>query len=60
MIAAPITLAHPLLLHDVIAKGIKRMQAEAQETMELVREATGLKYTEEFTTDTVDIFGEGK
>lgn len=50
--------AHPLLLHDVIAKGIKRMQAEAQETMELVRDASGLNYREEFTADTVDIFGE--
>lgn len=40
--------ARPHLAQEVIANGIKRMQAEAQETMQLVREASGLKYREEF------------
>lgn len=52
--------AHPLILQDVITNGIKRIQAEAEETMKLVHEATGLNYREEFSTDTVDIFGEGE
>jgi len=38
----------PSLLRDVIAKGIKHMQAEAHETMEIVREATGLNYRRSF------------
>ncbi len=53
-------LARPLLLQDVIANGIRRMQAEARETMRLVREATGLDYVAELYQDTVDIFGESE
>jgi tryptophanyl-tRNA synthetase len=41
-------LARPQMLEDVLANGIRRMRGEARETMRLVREATGLKYTEEF------------
>jgi len=52
--------ARPLLLQDVIATGIRRMQAEAKETMRLVREATGLSYSAELYADTVDIFGESE
>jgi tryptophanyl-tRNA synthetase len=36
--------ANPGLVQDVLARGIRRMQAEAAETMGLVREATGLNY----------------
>jgi tryptophanyl-tRNA synthetase len=50
-------LAHPLLLQDVLAQGIRRMQAEAAETMRLVRRATGLNYSQELYADTVDLFG---
>jgi tryptophanyl-tRNA synthetase len=46
--------SHPLLLQDVIARGINRMRAEAQGTMRLVREASGLNYREEFIADTVE------
>jgi tryptophanyl-tRNA synthetase len=52
--------ARPLLLQDVIATGIRRMQAEAKETMRLAREATGLSYSAELYADTVDIFGESE
>ena len=52
--------ARPLLLQDVIATGIRRMQTEAKETMHLVREATGLSYSAELYADTVDIFGESE
>jgi tryptophanyl-tRNA synthetase len=50
-------LAHPLLLQDVLAQGIRRMQGEARETMRLVRDATGLSYSSELYADTVDLFG---
>ena len=50
-------LAHPLLLQDVLAQGIRRMQTEAGETMRLVREASGLSYSAELFADTVDLFG---
>ncbi|HLE27084.1 MAG TPA: tryptophan--tRNA ligase, partial [Anaerolineales bacterium] len=50
--------ARPLLLQDVIATGIRRMQAEAKETMRLVRQATSLSYTQGLSQDTVDLFGE--
>ena len=43
--------AHPLLPRDVIANGINRMRLEAEETMQIVREATGLIYNEEFTAE---------
>ena len=49
--------AHPLLVQDVLAQGIRRMQAEARETMRLVREASGLSYTAELYADTIDLFG---
>ncbi|MCC7119581.1 MAG: tryptophan--tRNA ligase [Anaerolineales bacterium] len=51
-------LAHPTIPRDVLANGIKRMQAEAKATMELVREKTGLSYSLDLFTDEVDIFGE--
>ncbi len=50
-------LAHPLIAQDALAAGIRRMQAEAKETMRLVREATGLAYSQELFQDTVDLFG---
>ena len=46
-------LAHPLVVQDALANGIRRMQAEAKETMRLVREATGLSYTQELSQDTI-------
>jgi len=50
-------LAHPLLLQDVLAQGIRHMQAEAAETMRQVRELSGLSYSAELFADTVDLFG---
>jgi len=50
-------LAHPNIPRDVLANGIRRMQAKAQETMKLVREKTGLSYSLDLFTDEVDIFG---
>ncbi|MGH2523452.1 MAG: tryptophan--tRNA ligase [Anaerolineales bacterium] len=50
--------AHPLQLQDVLATGIRRMQAEARETMRQVHDATGLNYSAELYQDTVDLFGE--
>ena len=49
--------AHPLLLQDVLAQGIRRMQAEAHETMRQVRDVSGLSYSQELYADTVDLFG---
>jgi len=49
--------ANPLLVQDVLAKGIRRMQAEAAETMTLVREAMALNYSAELSADNVDLFG---
>lgn len=51
-------LAHPQVAQDVLAAGIRRMQAEAKETMRLVREATGLAYSLDLFADEVDLFGE--
>lgn len=51
-------LAHPTIPRDVLADGIKRMQAEAKTTMEIVREKTGLSYSLDLFADEVDIFGE--
>ncbi|HEX5839197.1 MAG TPA: tryptophan--tRNA ligase [Anaerolineales bacterium] len=51
-------LAHPTIPGDVLANGIRRMQAEAKATMELVREKTGLAYSLDLFADEVDIFGE--
>jgi tryptophanyl-tRNA synthetase len=50
-------LAHPLQVQDVLAQGIRRMQAEARETMGLVRAATGLGYAADLYADTIDLFG---
>jgi tryptophanyl-tRNA synthetase len=50
-------LSHPLIPNDVLAHGINRMQAEAKQTMELVREKTGLSYSLDLFVDQVDIFG---
>jgi tryptophanyl-tRNA synthetase len=51
-------LAHPNIPRDVLADGIHRMQAEAKQTMELVREKTGLSYSLDLFADEIDIFGE--
>jgi tryptophanyl-tRNA synthetase len=50
-------LAHPTIPRDVLASGIRRMQAEAKATMELVRDATGLSYSLDLFADEIDIFG---
>lgn len=50
-------LAHPTIPRDVLADGIRRMQAEAKQTMELVRENTGLSYSLDLFADELDIFG---
>jgi tryptophanyl-tRNA synthetase len=51
-------LAHPMIPNDVLASGIRHMQAEAKATMELVRQKTGLSYSMDLFVDQVDIFGE--
>src|ERR1051326_7182059 len=51
-------LSHPMIPNDVLANGIRRMQAEAKATMDLVREKTGLSYSLDLFVDQVDIFGE--
>lgn len=51
-------LAHPTVPRDVLADGIRRMQAEAKETMEIVRSKTGLSYSLDLFVDEVDLFGE--
>jgi len=51
-------LAHPTIPHDVLASGIRRMQAEAKATMEIVRSLTGLSYSQDLFADEVDLFGE--
>jgi tryptophanyl-tRNA synthetase len=50
-------IAHPMIPRDVLANGIRRMQAEAKQTMELVREKTGLSYSLDLFADELDIFG---
>jgi len=50
--------AHPKLAQDVLAQGIRRMQTEARETMDLVRSVTGLSYSVEMFADEIDLFGE--
>jgi tryptophanyl-tRNA synthetase len=50
-------IAHPTLPQDVLADGIRRMQAEAKETMEIVRAHTGLSYSLDLFVDDIDIFG---
>ena len=51
-------LAHPTVPQDVLASGIRRMQAEAKATMDIVRSLTGLSYSHELFADEVDLFGE--
>ena len=51
-------LAHPQQTQDILAAGIRRMQAEAKETMRQVRAATGLAYSLDLFADEVDLFGE--
>lgn len=51
-------LAHPTVPQDALASGIRRMQTEAKETMELVRAVTGLTYSLDLFADEVDLFGE--
>jgi tryptophanyl-tRNA synthetase len=43
--------ANPGLVQEVLAKGIRRMQGEAAETMGLVREAMALNYSAELAAD---------
>ena len=50
--------AHPKISQDVLASGIRHMQAEARETMEIVRSETGLSYSPGLFADEVDLFGE--
>lgn len=50
--------AHPQLARDVLAAGIRRMQAEAGETMRQVRQATGLAYARDLFADEIDLFGQ--
>ncbi|MCG2788059.1 MAG: tryptophan--tRNA ligase [Anaerolineae bacterium] len=50
-------IAHPTIPQDVLADGIRRMQAEAKETMEIVRAHTGLSYSLDLFVDDIDIFG---
>ena len=50
-------IAHPTIPQDVLANGIRRMQAEAKETMEIVRAHTGLSYSLDLFVDDIDIFG---
>jgi tryptophanyl-tRNA synthetase len=50
-------IAHPTTPQDVLADGIRRMQAEARETMEIVRAHTGLAYSLDLFVDDIDIFG---
>ena len=51
-------LAHPTIPQDVLASGIRRMQAEARETMETVRAVSGLSYSLDLFADEIDLFGE--
>jgi tryptophanyl-tRNA synthetase len=51
-------LAHPKIPQDVLAAGIHTMQAEARETMRIVRDCTGLSYTLDLFVDEIDLFGE--
>ena len=51
-------MAHPKIAQDVLTQGIRRMQAEARETMDIVRTATGLSYSTDMFVDEIDLFGE--
>jgi len=50
--------AHPNMAQDVLTQGIRRMQSEARQTMEIVRAVTGLSYSNEMFADEIDLFGE--
>jgi tryptophanyl-tRNA synthetase len=50
--------AHPRLAQDILSEGIRRMQKEAHETMEVVKSVTGLSYSTEMFVDEIDLFGE--
>ena len=50
--------SHPKIAQDVLTQGIRRMQAEARETMDIVRALTGLSYSTEMFVDEIDLFGE--
>jgi len=50
--------AHPKIAQDALAVGIRRMQAEARQTMEIVRSVTGLGYSQDLFADEIDLFGE--
>lgn len=49
---------HPMLIQDVLNDGINRMRKQARQTMEMVRELTGLSYVADMAMDTTDLFGE--
>jgi tryptophanyl-tRNA synthetase len=51
-------LGHPKIAQDVLTQGIRRMQIEAHETMEIVRNVTGLAYSTKMFEDEIDLFGE--
>lgn len=51
-------IAHPKLAQDVLTQGIRHMQAEARQTMEIVLAVTGLSYSAEMFADEIDLFGE--
>ena len=51
-------MAHPKIAQDVLTQGIRHMQAEARQTMEIVRSVTGLSYSTEMFADEIDLFGE--
>lgn len=49
---------HPKIAQDILTIGIRRMQKEAHETMEMVAAVTGLSYSRELFVDEIDLFGE--
>lgn len=51
-------MAHPKMAQDILTNGIHRMQAEARETMEIVKSVTGLFYSADMFVDEIDLFGE--
>ena len=50
--------AHPNVAQDIVTQGIRRMQIEARETMDIVRNLTGLSYSTDMFADEIDLFGE--
>ncbi len=49
---------HPMQVQDVLNHGIKVMQREAKQTMEIVRDRTGLSYSADLAMDKADLFGQ--